>query len=204
MKYGVCTNQPSLCRRAAARELMPMTAPDTRCPEPGCGKPLLPAPAGTTPKSSLSLVVIAIATLLVAGGAAGYFLYHRDQKDEKIVTETKTPATQPAIETPTAKASTTLLPSATSDNATPSHPSATITSPAPTQPIDTHAAEVAKAANNCSHVNWQTASCSTVGQCWQPESASLSSCEGLSPAACSHIRSCLGVAPVDAGPGVKN
>jgi hypothetical protein len=205
MKYGVCTNQPSLCRRAAARELMPMTEPDTRCPEPGCGKPLLPAPSGsTTAKSSKSILIIAIATLLAVGGGGGYFLYHRNQQDEKTVTKINVPAKQPAIGNPATIPATTPMPSVTSDSAAPGQTTTTKISPAPRQSKDGHVAEMPKSADNCSHVNWQTASCSTIAQCWQPESASLSSCEGLSPGACSHIRSCLGVAPVDVGPGVKN
>jgi hypothetical protein len=47
MKYGICTNQPDQCRRAAAREAIEMPAPDTRCPD--CGKPLLPAPGTGKP-----------------------------------------------------------------------------------------------------------------------------------------------------------
>lgn len=206
MKYGVCTNQPSLCRRAAARDLMPMPAPDTRCPEPGCGKPLLPAPGGgTIHKRSPSMLVIAIASTLVVVGVGGYFLYQRNQpRDQKAVTELVAPAMQPAIASPTPKPlqqpiieTPPVKPPVTPGGA------ATIT-PAPMQPAHQPVAEVRKSADRCNQANWAAASCDAIERCWQPESPSLSSCEGLSSSACSHIRICLGVAPSDTGPGVKN
>jgi hypothetical protein len=74
MIYGICTNQPARCTRARSRELIAMPNPDTRCPEPGCGKPLLPAPSSPHSAgrriSQLAAVVLGVALLGGFGFAA--------------------------------------------------------------------------------------------------------------------------------------
>ncbi len=182
MKYGVCTNQPSLCRRAAARDLMPMSDPDTRCPEPGCGKPLLPAPGGNTAtgwKPSLGIIVVIIA--LLGGVAGGYYAYQQknethtspDEKPKKSDSGAKEKQLPQALPIPVPK-----------DHAN-------------------EVSEIRPSREKCKQANWDLASCEVILQCWQPESPTLSSCEGLSPKGCKQIKRCLGVAPSDVGPGVK-
>lgn len=215
MKYGVCTNQPSLCRRAATRDLMPMPAPDTRCPEPGCGKPLLPAPGGgTTTKRAPSMGVTAVAVALIVVGAGGYFLYQRNEKTSvepaapvaqpATVSPTPQPVQQPVVEIPQNKPQRTTESSVTPGSAAPAHTPAATIAPSPPKSEPRPVVEMRKSADRCNQTDWAAASCDMVRQCWEPESPRLSSCEGLGPKACSHIKMCLGVVPADVGPGVKN
>jgi hypothetical protein len=53
-------------------------------------------------------------------------------------------------------------------------------------------------------VDWSKASCEKIKNTWEPEDHRLSNCDGLSPNACSNIKTCLGIRNPDIGPGVKN
>lgn len=67
MNNGYCTNLPSACSKAASKEAIPMSAPDSKCPE--CGSGLLVAKASNSSKKSLWIVgAVLLALLLVAGG----------------------------------------------------------------------------------------------------------------------------------------
>jgi hypothetical protein len=77
MIYGVCTNQPTSCARARSRELIAMKGPDTRCPEPSCGKPLLPVPDGATERRRSAIRLVGVAIVGVALLGVGYVMFGR-------------------------------------------------------------------------------------------------------------------------------
>lgn len=52
-------------------------------------------------------------------------------------------------------------------------------------------------------VDWAQTGCAAISKLWQPEDHHLSTCDGLTPAGCSHIKQCLGVNGSDVGPGLR-
>jgi hypothetical protein len=202
MKNGICTNQPSLCKRAAARELMPMPAADTRCPEPGCGKPLLPAPGGAGRARSTPIVpIIAVAGLVLALIGAGIYL--RKANDSSSIATTPAPAV--TVKTPPGTAVANSPPQSkpdpnsftvnpvTHEQPGPAEPAAPQAIPPAPKPKPRPTSAVSAKPPECRSANWTSASCSLVETCFnEPESPTL--CAGLDAAACRHVSSCLGVA----------
>ncbi|ACB36610.1 OmpA/MotB domain protein [Leptothrix cholodnii SP-6] len=66
--HGICTNLPSACSHAATRTPVPMSTPETRCPE--CQARLLPAAATTPAAATRGLAPWVIATALALLAAA--------------------------------------------------------------------------------------------------------------------------------------
>lgn len=66
MNTGYCTNLPSACSLAARKEAIPMSAPDSKCPE--CGSGLLATKSQASGNKALLMVGAALVLLLGAGG----------------------------------------------------------------------------------------------------------------------------------------
>lgn len=73
MKQGLCTNLPSRCGKAKAKELIAITGPRTACPE--CGKPVRPIATSSGHRWLLYAVVAGV----IAVGLA-LFAYLRDRR----------------------------------------------------------------------------------------------------------------------------
>jgi phosphate transport system substrate-binding protein len=81
MSRAVCTNLPAACSKAASRALLPLKAPDDRCPE--CAAALLPIDAvvEASPSGAARWVVPVVGVALVA--AAGFFLSGRGESSSE-------------------------------------------------------------------------------------------------------------------------
>jgi len=201
MIYGVCTNQPANCAKARSRELVGMPRPDTRCPEPGCGKPLLPAPGRSTRSAwrSLPLIAAGVIGLSVAGGAI-YVLTRPDQND----TPSQPPAPYSKLEDKHSTPKNSTPEKSTPKNSTPenSTPKNSTTQPhvgaQPAPPVETQPPshrpmrELPRSAGQ---------SCEEIARTWTPEDPRLSTCDGLVQDECRRIRRCLKINDPTSGPG---
>lgn len=71
MNVGYCTNLPSACAKAASHEAIPLSGPDSRCPE--CNSTLLAGAAERRPDGLRRLIFGAVALILLA--AIGFVLF---------------------------------------------------------------------------------------------------------------------------------
>lgn len=216
-RYGICTNQPSLCTRAKARVPTEMTAPDTRCPE--CGKPLLPVPGlPGEKKGGLPPVAIIAGVVVVGALAAGLFWMGRGTPSASLSSSgaASVPVTASAPPPPDMGASSTASASAPAPFKSPfdtpasaPEPPPAPSSPPPAPAADTHhksdrkpdggGAAVVKPTrwpypDACTRAvpNWAGASCAQIKSCWKFDdwAADIEACSGLSPEVCAHIKSC--------------
>jgi phosphate transport system substrate-binding protein len=75
LTVGICTNLPSNCTKAAAKEPIPMPTPDTVCPE--CGSRLLARPDKAAGAVSPALILaLVVGALLIAAVVAALTLMH--------------------------------------------------------------------------------------------------------------------------------
>jgi len=214
MKQGICTNQPSQCRRAAARLLMPMPDPDTRCPEPGCGKPLLPVPVGNRRAGTPSLAAAAaLAVLVLAGGSWALYGRIKEPKASGPPLASAGPtasdvagSSSPAIRASASTASTRATDAEAVDELRPketttgSAPESIPVSAQPTTPgtqskpgTQALGATPKPLATACAVAKWEGATCEQVSGCWKPEDPRLTECDHLGMEACKRIRRCLGL-----------
>jgi phosphate transport system substrate-binding protein len=97
---GYCTNLPTNCPKAASKELIPMSAPDSRCPE--CGSTLMPAKAsGTGSKDNIAKIIVGmlLLVLLVGGGYLATQFFTGGNQTGKPATTSTQPA-PPAATSP--------------------------------------------------------------------------------------------------------
>lgn len=89
MNTGYCTNLPSACSLAASKQPLPMSAPDSKCPE--CGSGLLATKSQGKGNKALLLVGAALVVLL---GAGGYLFKNMsgDGSSEVATSSASTPA----------------------------------------------------------------------------------------------------------------
>jgi phosphate transport system substrate-binding protein len=114
LNTGYCTNLPSACSLAARKEVIPMGAPDSKCPE--CNSGLLATKAGRGGKTVRAIMGAAVALLI---GIGGYVMFKESSSNGTQVatasssgsTPTPTPIRAPTAPTvpPPVVASKTLL-----------------------------------------------------------------------------------------------
>jgi hypothetical protein len=213
MTFGICTNHPSNCPRAKSHERISMEEHGTRCPEPGCGMPLLPVeetPAAWRRRLPAGVAAVVAVVALLVGYEVFYQMFTTRPPSTTVSGLTSgSSESQPAPDqgTSTALADDPALLALTHGSAASEDASSNSDSDSSqavneggTGGASAAAVSLSSGANECSKelVVWDHASCPLVTKCWMPEDE----CD-LSNEACRHINDCLGVQNVATNPGVQ-
>lgn len=228
MIYGICTNQPARCTRARSRELLAMPNPDTRCPEPGCGKPLLPAPSGPGSVgrrvSQLAAVVLGVALL----GGVGFAALRSGGGSGSGGPGSGEPGSGSAASSSGSSGGSASRPTGVNPASGPASNGAASV-PAPSAPGGGSASEAVKPERPAIDAGPARKPAERpapvvrtprtvqpvqedapplprgceIARGWDPQDSRLSTCEGVAEDTCRRIKRCLGVYDSNLGPGIK-